>query len=74
MSMCPKGAISQPTKEIKAQQKEQNKQLIAPKEIVCQKLENKPTRLSLAIRGIGGQGNLFFGKALEQSLSSWLWQ
>ena len=66
MSMCPKGAISQPTKEIKAQQKEQNKQITAPKEIVCQKLENKPKRLSLAIRGIGGQGNLFFGKALAQ--------
>ncbi len=27
---------------------------------------NRPARLSLAIRGVGGQGNLFFGKALAQ--------
>ena len=69
MQMCPKGAIQQADKEIAmkcAGQKECL--LIAPQEIICEevKRENLPKRLSLAIRGVGGQGNLFFGKVLAR--------
>jgi len=40
----------------------------APETIEIPKLDPKkrPERLSLAVRGVGGQGNLFFGKALAR--------
>lgn len=73
MQMCPKGAISQASKEISAKcqgQKDVAKEcvLTAPEEIICPELQktDRPARLSLAIRGVGGQGNLFFGKVLAQ--------
>lgn len=73
MQMCPKGAISQADREISvkcAGQKNAPSEcaFTAPQEIVCEGVQkaNRPKRLSLAIRGVGGQGNLFFGKALAQ--------
>lgn len=69
MQMCPKGAISQKDKEeAAAKQKKKELVLTAPQEIVLDELDKakRPERLSLAIRGVGGQGNLFFGKALAQ--------
>ncbi len=40
----------------------------APEELAVPTLSatDRPERLSLAIRGVGGQGNLFFGKVLAQ--------
>ncbi len=38
----------------------------APESLTLEAVENAPERLSLGIRGVGGQGNLFFGKALSQ--------
>lgn len=70
MEMCPKGAISQKDKELPIQKDEKIScgSGTAPQEIVLEPLKNeqKPQRLSLAIRGVGGQGNLFFGKVLAQ--------
>lgn len=73
MQMCPKGAISQADKEtaVNCQGKKGSPSecsLTAPQEIICPEMqkENRPARLSLAIRGVGGQGNLFFGKVLAQ--------
>ncbi len=60
--MCPHGAISYGGEAVK-QKAVVFEDAPAPEKIV---LENKPERLSLAIRGIGGQGNLFFGKVLAR--------
>ncbi len=63
--MCPADAIS--IKHENVAVKEEVKELAkAPDTIEKQKIENLPERISLAIRGIGGQGNLFFGKVLSQ--------
>ena len=69
MEMCPRGAISQADKEICVRRRGQNEELFtAPDEIFCSEVQREklPERLSLAIRGVGGQGNLFFGKVLAQ--------
>lgn len=69
MQMCPKGAISQKEKEISGKKAEAKETVFtSPAEIRPDVLakENRPDRLSLAIRGVGGQGNLFFGKILAQ--------
>jgi len=39
---------------------------VAPAEIADTPAPGLPRRLSLAIRGVGGQGNLFFGRVLTQ--------
>ena len=68
MEMCPKGAISQKDKETAVRPAADTVQAesTAPQEIVLEQLAQKPRRLSLAIRGVGGQGNLFFGKVLAR--------
>ena len=69
MQMCPKGAIHQADREIAVKCAGQKECLLtAPQEILCEDVQREklPKRLSLAIRGVGGQGNLFFGKALAQ--------
>lgn len=63
--MCPVGAISPEKKEEKATSEVQLP--AAPEEILQPPLpENLPEKLSVAIRGVGGQGNLFFGRVLTQ--------
>ncbi len=37
-----------------------------PADVAPLSADERPSRLSLAIRGVGGQGNLFFGKVLAQ--------
>jgi indolepyruvate ferredoxin oxidoreductase alpha subunit len=73
LQMCPKGAIGVETIDLAAKNKVQAAgQTIdlpqAPEEIVIPELEKdkKPQRLSLSIRGVGGQGNLFFGKVMSR--------
>ncbi len=66
MQKCPFGAIEYVTEsEIK---KEEPKQLPKYEDIktISVKKENLPSSLRVAIRGIGGQGNLFFGKVLSE--------
>lgn len=63
--MCPVGAIApeeERKKEISAKQLP-----AAPEEVVLPALpKNLPEKLAVAIRGVGGQGNLFFGRVLTQ--------
>ncbi len=68
MQMCPANAISINTNpaEIKVEKEEKLALPTAPENLQIEKVANKPEKLNLAIRGIGGQGNLFFGKALAQ--------
>lgn len=69
LQMCPAKAIrvidkkEKPVAEKKVKAAEK-----APETIEIPKIDLKirPKRLSLAIRGVGGQGNLFFGKALAR--------
>ena len=66
MQMCPFGAIELlPESERSAGTAAAFK---APPEIGALSLDHKalPDKLSLAIRGVGGQGNLFFGRVLTQ--------
>ncbi len=67
MQMCPKNAISVPSEESK-QKSEKVALPEAPTELNVQPVDSavRPKNLSLAIRGVGGQGNLFFGKVLAQ--------
>ncbi len=67
MQLCPKNAISVPEKE-QGQVKEKMELPEAPTDLVIKTLskENRPQNLALSIRGVGGQGNLFFGKVLAQ--------
>ncbi|HIV66929.1 MAG TPA: 2-oxoacid:acceptor oxidoreductase family protein [Candidatus Mailhella excrementigallinarum] len=70
--MCPAGAISvaQPQSgEEKSGEAACVAELpSAPEDIICglPDASSRPERLSLAIRGVGGQGNLFFGRVLAR--------
>lgn len=69
LQMCPTGAIQIETDArgpIAADKK--RKLETAPEDISLPVLDKSdlPERLCLAIRGVGGQGNLFFGKVLAQ--------
>lgn len=67
MQMCPAGAISINTDiQEKVQTNAPALFADAPEKLELEKSISKPERLNLGIRGIGGQGNLFFGKALAQ--------
>ncbi len=65
MQMCPADAISI-NKEKKVEEVKAVSTLPTAPEITVKSPSSKPSKLNLAIRGIGGQGNLFFGKALAQ--------
>ncbi|HNW82328.1 MAG TPA: 2-oxoacid:acceptor oxidoreductase family protein [bacterium] len=66
MQRCPFGAIV-PIKQSESAKNEKI-ELPAPKKIgkASVKKEDLPESLRIAIRGIGGQGNLFFGKVLSE--------
>lgn len=66
MQCCPHDAIVYISEESK--KKEEPKAVPVHKEVSAVKPEfkNLPASLRLAIRGIGGQGNLFFGKVLSE--------
>ncbi len=74
LQMCPAGAIRVATpEEIQAAKSAMASSAgpaaqAAPEEINLPEIDpsSLPDRLSLAIRGVGGQGNLFFGKVLAQ--------
>ncbi len=61
--MCPVGAISI---ERNTEDRKETKELSAAPIPEVASLAQKPERLLLAIRGVGGQGNLFFGKVLAR--------
>lgn len=61
--MCPVKAISPSTTSTNAAKLTLP---IAPIPATPKPVPNRPQRLALAIRGVGGQGNLFFGKILSQ--------
>jgi len=69
LQMCPVGAIKV-GKDDNLLSKKGKKVILekAPESFVLPKIDKSqlPDRLCLAIRGVGGQGNLFFGKALAQ--------
>ncbi len=69
LQMCPTKAIRiADKKDFPAAEKTRVLVDEAPETIEIPKLDpkNRPQRLTLAIRGVGGQGNLFFGKALAR--------
>lgn len=68
LQMCPKGAIAVDTECSTGACAEKPVLPEAPEHIDVPVLTDaqRPARLSLGIRGVGGQGNLFFGKALAQ--------
>ncbi len=69
LQMCPTGAIRIATTQDLQETTTQRTTLeTAPKQLTLPALDPQilPERLSLAIRGVGGQGNLFFGKVLAQ--------
>lgn len=69
LQMCPTKAIRiADKKDLPAAEKKRVKIEQAPQTIEIPVLDpkNRPERLSLAIRGVGGQGNLFFGKVLAR--------
>ncbi|WP_272700208.1 2-oxoacid:acceptor oxidoreductase family protein [Desulfovibrio sp. Fe33] len=65
--MCPVGAISV-AEPVKAEAAVRVELPEAPEEIAMPKAGSyaMPEKIAVAIRGVGGQGNLFFGKALTQ--------
>jgi len=66
--MCPKGAIS-PVKDTADKSGAARPELPqAPEGIELPAFDNMslPEKIAVAIRGVGGQGNLFFGKVLTQ--------
>lgn len=65
--MCPVGAISVADKDT-TETTTQVKLPEAPEEITLPQAGSfeLPEKIAVAIRGVGGQGNLFFGKALTQ--------
>lgn len=70
MQRCPVGAIipiKEKTKKIEETIKTSDKKIFEIKDIKSVEIakESLPSSLRLAIRGIGGQGNLFFGKVLS---------
>jgi len=67
LQMCPVNAIS----VFRPEKKESGPKVLLPEapesiELPPIDSENIPERLALAIRGVGGQGNLFFGRVLTQ--------
>ncbi len=67
MQMCPKSAISVP--DVAQAKKSNGVELPKAPEIPNVKAlvqGKRPKNLALSIRGVGGQGNLFFGKVLAQ--------
>ena len=64
--MCPFGAMVPITE--KAEKKAAKTEIEAPPEIKAVTVDKNalPEKLSVAIRGVGGQGNLFFGRVLTQ--------
>jgi indolepyruvate ferredoxin oxidoreductase alpha subunit len=66
MQMCPFDAMEPLTEDDRAQTAAPN--FPEPSEIEKIRFDSTvfPERLSLAIRGVGGQGNLFFGRVLSQ--------
>ncbi|MCP4297612.1 MAG: pyruvate ferredoxin oxidoreductase, partial [Proteobacteria bacterium] len=69
LQMCPVGAIKVGKDESLDSQNRASVVLDnAPESLSLPQLDKSqlPDRLSLAIRGVGGQGNLFFGKVLAQ--------
>ncbi len=66
MQRCPFGAIV--PIDANEERKAEKTDLPAPKKIIAAtvKKEDLPESLRIAIRGIGGQGNLFFGKVLSE--------
>lgn len=64
--MCPKGAIA-PAKDQSACGLQTCPELPAPPETLSlPETSRLPEFLSVAVRGVGGQGNLFFGRVLTQ--------
>jgi indolepyruvate ferredoxin oxidoreductase alpha subunit len=62
--ICPFGAII----PISKKEKKVRSELVKPKSIKTVKIkkDNLPESLRVAIRGVGGQGNLFFGRVLSE--------
>ncbi len=65
--MCPVGALG-PAKQVKTKAASAVTLPDAPADITVPKMDatKLPERISVAIRGIGGQGNLFFGRVLTR--------
>jgi len=66
MQRCPFGAIVVKEQTVQTAQTIKNQITIEKYEPQPIDIENLPKSLRLAIRGIGGQGNLFFGKVLSE--------
>ncbi|SHO44010.1 2-oxoacid:acceptor oxidoreductase family protein [Desulfopila aestuarii] len=66
--MCPKGAISPIAKQEGASVNARPALPVAPEGIELPNFAglSLPEKIAVAIRGVGGQGNLFFGKVLTQ--------
>lgn len=66
--VCAFGAIQLAEASEKIKKKDQSLELPKPRELEPITLEEKdlPASLRLAIRGVGGQGNLFFGRVLSE--------
>ena len=62
--MCPTGVLK--PIDLKDQKREAAVSFPAPPALEPAPKVQGPARLSVAIRGVGGQGNLFFGKVLTQ--------
>jgi indolepyruvate ferredoxin oxidoreductase alpha subunit len=65
--MCPTGALI-PAEKSTATVKEKVDRIAPPRDVVLPPLDTLalPKKLSVAIRGVGGQGNLFFGRVLTR--------
>ncbi|MGD2085665.1 MAG: 2-oxoacid:acceptor oxidoreductase family protein [Candidatus Aminicenantes bacterium] len=68
MQVCPFGAIQLAETAGKIKKKDLTLELPTPEELKPVILEEKtlPESLRVAIRGVGGQGNLFFGRVLSE--------
>ncbi len=68
LQMCPKGAIRVDIECSMADCTPQPELPVAPDYIDMPVLaeDQRPARIGIGIRGVGGQGNLFFGKVLAQ--------
>ena len=68
LQMCPTGALKIAQGGPKAKAAVKVKSATAPEDIALPGLDKSllPIRLAVAIRGVGGQGNLFFGRVLTQ--------
>jgi indolepyruvate ferredoxin oxidoreductase alpha subunit len=68
MQVCPFGAIQLAETGEKIKKKDLTLELPKPDELKPVTLEEKnlPESLRVAIRGVGGQGNLFFGRVLSE--------